>query len=97
MKSILASCAILALSGTIQAKPGGFFSRARQTLDAYFDTCGMVKFAGNNCAVIFDGVNCGGWRFFTNMGYTDLPWVKDNKAESVMVRPGCTFKGTAHD
>ena len=86
----------LALSAALMALASASadsYGRTRHTRATNFDDCRRVKFTGNNCAVIFDESDCEGWSVHLNTGYTDLPDVKDNEAESVVVRPGCTFKG----
>ena len=58
-----------------------------------FDDCKKVRFSGNECAYLFDDDGCEGWKLPISTGYTELKWRHKNDAESVVVRPGCVFKG----
>ena len=62
-------------------------------LGGLFDDCKKVRFSGSTCAYLFDDDGCEGWELPIDVGYTELRWRHKNDAESVVVRPGCIFKG----
>ena len=57
------------------------------------DKCRKQTFSGTQCAYLFDDDGCEGWKLPISTGYTELKWRHKNDAESVVVRPGCVFKG----
>ena len=58
------------------------------------DYCALDYFEEDStCAVLFDDNNCKGWAYPVGKGYTKLPYMKRDDAESAVVRKGCVLTG----
>ena len=78
----------LALPAVIVAKPGLF---------DFTNDCLRDPLPHNMCAILFDDSGCEGWEYAVPTGYTKLPFMRRNDAESVLVRAGCKLVGYDHN
>lgn len=80
---------ILVAIATASASPTHFYNPFDKT-----DYCAKDYFEEPwSCAVLFDDNKCKGWAFAVEQGYTELPYMKKDDAESAVVREGCVLTG----